>query len=196
MMASKEDQNFENEQETVQSQKQNIDQNKRETVDLEEDITEEVMEERLDEIKQQLTAVTEEKDKYLNKLKRLKADFVNYRNRAKREKQQIETKTKMEFINSILPVIDNFERALRSVDEDSEFLSGVKMIHKQLIDVLKKEGLEFIETEGEEFDPAYHEAVMQVEAEDVESGYIVEEIQRGYMMEDKVVRPAMVKVAI
>lgn len=196
MMASKEDQNFENEQETVQSQKQNIDQNKRETVDLEEDITEEVMEERLDEIKQQLTAVTEEKDEYLNKLKRLKADFVNYRNRAKREKQQIETKTKMEFINSILPVIDNFERALRSVDEDSEFLSGVKMIHKQLIDVLKKEGLEFIETEGEEFDPAYHEAVMQVEAEDVESGYIVEEIQRGYMMEDKVVRPAMVKVAI
>ena len=196
MMASKEDQNFENEQETVQSQKQNIDQNKRDTVDLEEDITEEVMEERLDEIKQQLTAVTEEKDEYLNKLKRLKADFVNYRNRAKREKQQIETKTKMEFINSILPVIDNFERALRSVDEDSEFLSGVKMIHKQLIDVLKKEGLEFIETEGEEFDPAYHEAVMQVEAEDVESGYIVEEIQRGYMMEDKVVRPAMVKVAI
>lgn len=196
MMASKEDQNFENEQETVQSQKQNIDQNKRETVDLEEDITEEVMEERLDEIKQQLTAVTEEKDEYLNKLKRLKADFVNYRNRAKREKQQIETKTKMEFINSILPVIDNFERALRSVDEDSEFLSGVKMIHKQLIDVLKKEGLEFIDTEGEEFDPAYHEAVMQVEAEDVESGYIVEEIQRGYMMEDKVVRPAMVKVAI
>ncbi len=196
MMASKEEQNFENEQETVQSQKQNIDQNKRETVDLEEDITEEVMEERLEEIKQQLTAVTEEKDEYLSKLKRLKADFVNYRNRAKREKQQIETKTKMEFINSILPVIDNFERALRSVDEDSEFLSGVKMIHKQLIDVLKKEGLEFIDTEGEEFDPAYHEAVMQVEAEDVESGYIVEEIQRGYMMEDKVVRPAMVKVAI
>jgi len=195
-MASKEEQNFENEQETVQSQKQNIDQNKRETVDLEEDITEEVMEERLEEIKQQLTAVTEEKDEYLSKLKRLKADFVNYRNRAKREKQQIETKTKMEFINSILPVIDNFERALRSVDEDSEFLSGVKMIHKQLIDVLKKEGLEFIDTEGEEFDPAYHEAVMQVEAEDVESGYIVEEIQRGYMMEDKVVRPAMVKVAI
>jgi molecular chaperone GrpE len=195
-MASKEEQNFENEQETVQNQKQNIDQNKRETVDLEEDITEEIMEERLEEIKKQLTAVTEEKDEYLSKLKRLKADFVNYRNRAKREKQQIETKTKMEFINSILPVIDNFERALRSVDEDSEFLSGVKMIHKQLIDVLKKEGLEFIDTEGEEFDPAYHEAVMQVEAEDVESGYIVEEIQRGYMMEDKVVRPAMVKVAI
>ncbi len=193
-MVANEDNNFENEQETVQEEKQNMD--KKETVDLEEDITEEVMEERLDEIKQQLTAVTEEKDEYLNKLKRLKADFVNYRNRAKKEKQQIEVKTKMEIISSLLPVIDNFERALKSVDEDSEFLSGVKMIHKQLIDVLKKEGLEVIDTEGEEFDPAYHEAVMQVEAEDVDSGFIVEEIQRGYMMEDKVVRPAMVKVAL
>ena len=195
-MVAKEDKNFDNEQETVQEENQNNEENKKETVDLEEDVTEEVMEERLDEIKQQLTAVTEEKDEYLNKLKRLKADFVNYRNRAKKEKQQIEVKTKMEIINSLLPVIDNFERALKSVDEDSEFLSGVKMIHKQLIDVLKKEGLEVIDTEGEEFDPAYHEAVMQVEAEDVDSGFIVEEIQRGYMMEDKVVRPAMVKVAL
>jgi len=193
-MVANEDNNFENEQGTVQEEKQNMD--KKETIDLEEDITEEVMEERLDEIKQQLTEVTEEKDEYLNKLKRLKADFVNYRNRAKKEKQQIEAKTKIEIISSLLPVIDNFERALKSVDEDSEFLSGVKMIHKQLIDVLKKEGLEVIDTEGEEFDPAYHEAVMQVEAEDVDSGFIVEEIQRGYMMEDKVVRPAMVKVAL
>jgi len=193
-MVANEDNNFENEKGTVQEEKQNMD--KKETIDLEEDITEEVMEERLDEIKQQLTEVTEEKDEYLNKLKRLKADFVNYRNRAKKEKQQIEAKTKIEIISSLLPVIDNFERALKSVDEDSEFLSGVKMIHKQLIDVLKKEGLEVIDTEGEEFDPAYHEAVMQVEAEDVDSGFIVEEIQRGYMMEDKVVRPAMVKVAL
>ncbi|HKL12505.1 MAG TPA: nucleotide exchange factor GrpE [Halanaerobiales bacterium] len=195
-MVAKEDKNFDEEQETVQEEKLNNEENKKETVDLEEDITEEVMEERLDEIKQQLTEVTEEKDEYLNKLKRLKADFVNYRNRAKKEKQQIEVKTKIEFINSLLPVIDNFERALKSVDEDSEFLSGVKMIHKQLIDVLKKEGLEIIDTEGEEFDPAYHEAVMQVESEEVESGHVVEEIQKGYMMEDKVVRPAMVKVAI
>ncbi|HMA60279.1 MAG TPA: nucleotide exchange factor GrpE [Halanaerobiales bacterium] len=193
-MVANEDNNFENEKGTVQEEKQNMD--KKETIDLEEDITEEVMEERLDEIKQQLTEVTEEKDEYLNKLKRLKADFVNYRNRAKKEKQQIEAKTKIEIISSLLPVIDNFERALQSVDEDSEFLSGVKMIHKQLIDVLKKEGLEVIDTEGKEFDPAYHEAVMQVEAEDVDSGFIVEEIQRGYMMEDKVVRPAMVKVAL
>jgi len=177
-MVAKEDKNFDEEQETVQEEKLNNEENKKETVDLEEDITEEVMEERLDEIKQQLTEVTEEKDEYLNKLKRLKADFVNYRNRAKKEKQQIEVKTKIEFINSLLPVIDNFERALKSVDEDSEFLSGVKMIHKQLIDVLKKEGLEIIDTEGEEFDPAYHEAVMQVESEEVESDMLLRRFKR------------------
>jgi|AntRauTorckE6833_2_1112554.scaffolds.fasta_scaffold00017_57 molecular chaperone GrpE len=179
-------------------EKEGLDENKSddvktdETVDLEENITEE----RLDQIKEELSTVTEEKDEYLNRLKRMKADFVNYRNRTKKEKNLIESSTKMEFINSILPVIDNFERALKSVDEDSEFLSGVQMIYKQLLDVLKKEGLEIIETEGQEFDPQYHEAIMQLESDDYESGYVVEEVQRGYIMEDKVVRPAMVKVAI
>lgn len=191
MMANK-DKSSENEKDNIQKEENK----KKETVDLEEDITEEIIEERLEEVKKQLTEVTEEKEEYLSKLKRLKADFVNYRNRAKKEKSQIETKTKTEIINSLLPVIDNFERALKSVGEDSEFLSGVKMIHKQLVEELKKEGLEIIETKGEEFDPAYHEAVMQIESEEYDSGYIVEEIQRGYIMNGKVVRPAMVKVAI
>lgn len=191
-MVSEENKNqeFENEEGLNGNSKTN------ETVSLEEDITEELLEERLDQIKEELGAVTEEKDEYLNKLKRMKADFVNYRSRTKKEKSRIESRTKMEFINSILPVIDNFERALKSVDEDSEFLSGVQMIYKQLLDVLQKEGLEIIETEGQEFDPQYHEAIMQIESDEYESGYVVEEVQRGYLMEDKVVRPAMVKVAI
>lgn len=196
-MVAKEDENFEKEQEKVEKEKLNNDEEKqKETVDLEEDITEELMEERIENIKKELTTVTEEKDEYLNKFKRMKADFVNYRNRVNKEKEQLELKTKTEIISSLLPVIDNFERALKSVDEESEFLSGVGKIHKQLINALKKEGLEVIETEGEEFDPAYHEAVMQVESEQDESGYIVEEIQKGYLMDGKVVRPAMVKVAI
>ncbi|MFO7815789.1 MAG: nucleotide exchange factor GrpE [Halanaerobiales bacterium] len=196
-MVAKEDENFEKEQEKVEKEKLNNDEEKqKETVDLEEDIIEELMEERIENIKKELTTVTEEKDEYLNKFKRMKADFVNYRNRVNKEKEQLELKTKTEIISSLLPVIDNFERALKSVDEESEFLSGVGKIHKQLINALKKEGLEVIETEGEEFDPAYHEAVMQVESEQDESGYIVEEIQKGYLMDGKVVRPAMVKVAI
>jgi len=195
-MVAKEDNNIENEQETVQEENLNNEENQTETVDLEEDVTEEVMEERIEEMKKELTKVTEEKDEYLNKLKRMKADFVNYRNRVNKEKDQLEIKTKTEIINSLLPIIDNFERALKSVEEESEFLSGVSLIHKQLLDALKKEGLEIIETEGEEFDPAYHEAVMQVESKEHDSGYIVEEIQKGYLMDGKVVRPAMVKVAV
>ena len=195
-MVSKENENQEFTHEKDQNENNVESKQTNETVDLEEDITEEVLEERLDQIKKELTTVTEEKDKYLNKLKRMKADFVNYRNRSKKEKGRIESRTKMDFINSVLPVIDNFERALKSVDEDSEFLSGVQMIYKQLLDVLKKEGLEIIDTEGQEFDPQYHEAIMQLETDEYESGYIVEEVQRGYILEDKVVRPAMVKVAI
>jgi len=195
-MVAKEDNNIENEQETVQEVNLNNEENQTETVDLEEDVTEEVMEERIEEMEKELTKVTEEKDEYLNKLKRMKADFVNYRNRVNKEKDQLEIKTKTEIINSLLPIIDNFERALKSVEEESECLSGVSLIHKQLLDALKKEGLEIIETEGEEFDPAYHEAVMQVESKEHDSGYIVEEIQKGYIMDGKVVRPAMVKVAV
>src|SRR6056297_3509857 len=144
-MVSKENENQEFTHEKDQNENNFESKQINETVDLEEDITEEVLEERLDQIKEELTTVTEEKDKYLNKLKRMKADFVNYRNRSKKEKSKIESRTKMDFINSILPVIDNFERALKSVEEDSEFLSGVQMIYKQLLDVLKKEGLEIID---------------------------------------------------
>lgn len=195
-MVSKENENQELKNEQNEQKIDGENEQINETVNLEEDITEEVLEERLDQIKDELKSITEEKDEYLNKLKRMKADFVNYRNRTKKEKNRIESRTKMDFINSILPVIDNFERALKSVDEDSEFLSGVQMIYKQLLDVLKKEGLEIIDTEGQEFDPQYHEAIMQLDTDEYESGYIVEEVQKGYILEDIVVRPAMVKVAI
>ncbi|MCF8009442.1 MAG: nucleotide exchange factor GrpE [Halanaerobiales bacterium] len=185
-----------NKKKNTRSEESNTEEKKTDTVKLEEDVTEEILEERIEEIKDKLQDVIEQKDEYLNKLKRMKADFINYRNRVSKDKQQLEFRTKMEIINSLLPIIDNFERALKSVDQESEFLSGVNLIYKQMIDVLKKEGLEIIKTKGEEFNPAYHEAVMQVESKEYESGYIVEEIQRGYIMDDKVIRPAMVKIAI
>jgi len=195
MMAEK-DKNFESEDNNVKEEKSDIKKDKRSTVELEEDIAEEVLIERLKEVKDELAVATEEKDQYLNQMKRLKADFVNYRNRVKKDKNKIEIRTKIDIISSLIPVIDNFERALKTVDQETEFLSGVKMIKKQLINVLKKEGLEIIKTDGQEFDPAYHEAVMQVESDEHESGYIVEEIQKGYLVDEEVVRPAMVKVAI
>jgi len=195
MMAEK-DKNFESEDNNVKEEKSDIKKDKRSTVELEEDIAEEVLIERLKEVKDELAVATEEKDQYLNQMKRLKADFVNYRNRVKKDKNKIEIRTKIDIISSLIPVIDNFERALKTVDQETEFLSGVKMIKKQLINVLKKEGLEIIKTDDKEFDPAYHEAVMQVESDEHESGYIVEEIQKGYLVDEEVVRPAMVKVAI
>ncbi len=195
MMAEK-DKNFENEGNNVKEEKSDIKNDKRSTVELEEDIAEEVLIERFKEVKDELEVANEEKDQYLNQIKRLKADFVNYRNRVKKDKNKIEIRTKIDIISSLIPVIDNFERALKTVDQETEFLSGVKMIKKQLINVLKKEGLEIIKTDGQEFDPVYHEAVMQVESDEHESGYIVEEIQKGYLIDGEVVRPAMVKVAI
>src|SRR6056297_165946 len=195
MMAEK-DKNFESEDNNVKEEKSDIKKDKRSTVELEEDIAEEVLIERLKEVKDELAVATEEKDQYLNQMKRFKADFVNYRNRVKKDKNKIEIRTKIDIISSLIPVIDNFERALKTVDQETEFLSGVKMIKKQLINVLKKEGLEIIKTDGQEFDPTYHEAVMQVESDEHESGYIVEEIQKGYLVDEEVVRPAMVKVAI
>ena len=120
---------------------------------------------------------------------------MNYRKRTKREKTSISLEARIELINELLPVIDNFERALISEEEESEFKTGVEMIYKQLMNNLKQQGLQRIPTEEEEFDPKYHEAIMQVEDDDKESGMIVEEMQKGFMLEDKVIRPAMVKVA-
>ncbi|MGM0436983.1 MAG: nucleotide exchange factor GrpE [Bacillota bacterium] len=151
--------------------------------------------EYINSLEEEVASLEEEKDKYYNKLQRLQADFVNYRNRTKREKESIALESKIELVNEILPVIDNFERALSSEGEENDLRTGVEMIYKQLINNLKSQGLEKICTVGEEFDHKYHEAIMQVEDCEEDSGIIVEEMQKGYLIEDKVIRPAMVKVA-
>jgi len=151
--------------------------------------------EYINSLEEEVSYLEEEKDNYYNKLQRLQADFVNYRNRTKREKESIALEAKIEIVNEILPVIDNFERALSAEGEENDLRTGVEMIYKQLLSNLKSQGLEKISTVGEEFDHKYHEAIMQVEECEEESGTIVEEMQRGYVIEGKVIRPAMVKVA-
>ena len=150
---------------------------------------------RLNKLEEDVASLEEENQKYQNKLQRLQADFVNYRKRVKKEKAGLSLEAKIELINELLPVIDNFERALASEDESSNLREGVEMIYKQLMNTLKQEGLEVIPTVDEEFDHTYHEAIMQVEDTDKDSGIIIEELQKGYMLEGKVIRPAMVKVA-
>ncbi len=151
--------------------------------------------EYIDTLEKEIASLKDEKDKFYQKCQRLQADFVNYRKRTKREKASISLEARIELVNEILPVIDNFERALSSEGDENDFKTGVEMIYKQLLNNLKSQGLEKIPTEGEEFDHKYHEAIMQVDDCEEESGIIVEEMQKGYMIEDKVIRPAMVKVA-
>jgi len=137
-------------------------------------------------------------EELMNRLKQLQADFDNYRRRTKKEKEEMVDHATTELIKKLLPVLDNFERAMRVDSDDAtsnSFLEGIEMIFKQLKEVLLKEGLKPIEVVGEQFDPSKHEAVMRVKSEEHEENVIIEEVRKGYTIKDKVIRPAMVKVA-
>lgn len=137
----------------------------------------------------------EEKEELFSRLQRLQADFDNYRKRARVERFEAADNATAELLKALLPVIDNFERAVNSAEEEGGFVSGVKMIYKQLNETLEKEGLEPIQAEGETFDPHIHEAVMQVDSPDHQENIVVEELQKGYKFKGKLLRPSMVKVA-
>ena len=125
---------------------------------------------------------------------RLMADFQNYRKRAEKEKRDLYSYANEKIMNDLLTVMDNFERALEH-DAGDGFKEGIEMIFKQLSDVLEKDGLAEIPALGEEFDPNVHNAVMTEETEDYESGKVSGVMQKGYTLNGKVIRPAMVKVA-
>ena len=122
------------------------------------------------------------------------ADFQNYRKRAEKEKRDLYSYANEKIMNDLLTVMDNFERALEH-DAGDGFKEGIEMIFKQLSDVLEKDGLAEIPALGEEFDPNVHNAVMTEETEDYESGKVSGVMQKGYTLNGKVIRPAMVKVA-
>jgi len=157
-------------------------------------------EELIEEVRQKTEKINEldaEIDDLLSRLQRLQADFVNYRKRSRREKAEMALKGKINLTSEIVPVIDNFERALSSADKSTDFYSGVEMIYKQLLKTLSDQGIEEIAAEGEEFNPEFHEAIMKVDAEsEEEEGFVVEVMQKGFILEGRVIRPAMVKVAV
>jgi len=169
--------------------------NNNDEINLENLIINELLEERVIILEDQLAELKKSNKKYNKKLLRLQSDFSNYRNRVKKEKKEQDINNRIELISKILPVLDNFERALISYDESPDFKKGVEMIYKQFINILQKEDVEIIEAVDKPFDHSLHEAVMQVETEDVESGIVTEELQKGYILDDKLIRPAMVKVA-
>jgi molecular chaperone GrpE len=142
----------------------------------------------------ELEAEIEERD---NRYLRLQADFDNSRRRAKMDMEAAQKYRAQGLATDLLQALDNFERAIQ-VEADNEqtksLLQGMDMVYKGLVEALKKEGIEPIETVGKEFDPHLHQAVMQVQDESVDSNIVVEEFQKGYMLKDRVIRPAMVKV--
>lgn len=129
------------------------------------------------------------KKELTNLLKRIQADFENYKKRVEREKQEFVKYASAGFMYKLLSVIDSFEQAMKNCSDD-----GIKMLYSQLMDVLSKEGLKRVECVGKSFDPFLHEAMMQ-EVSDKEAGIILEELQTGFMFNDTVIRHAKVKVA-
>ncbi|NDQ91006.1 nucleotide exchange factor GrpE [Staphylococcus aureus] len=135
----------------------------------------------------------ENEEKYL----RLYAEFENYKRRIQKENEINKTYQAQRVLTDILPAIDNIERALQIEGDDETFKSlqkGVQMVHESLINALKDNGLEVIKNEGEAFDPNIHQAVVQDDNPDFESGEITQELQKGYKLKDRVLRPSMVKV--
>lgn len=126
---------------------------------------------------------------------RLMADFQNYKKRVEKEKKDIYSYANEKIATELLTVLDNFERALEHEGEDKSFKEGMEMIFKQLFDVLEKAGLKEIPALGEEFDPNFHNAVMNEDTDQYESGKVSGVMQKGYTLNGKVIRPSMVKVA-
>ncbi|MEX2415508.1 MAG: nucleotide exchange factor GrpE [Paenibacillaceae bacterium] len=137
-------------------------------------------------------------DENYQRFLRVQADFDNFRRRSRQEKEEFAKYASSKLIEQLLPVLDNFERALatgRETTDTESLLKGVDMIFRLLSQVLEQEGLKPIEAVGQPFDPEFHQAIMQVESAEHVEGTIVEEIQKGYNLKDKILRPAMVKVS-
>lgn len=166
---------------------------------LEEEVIEETSEAK--EEPQEEESATEEKavdpeEEALNeRYLRLMADFQNFKRRTEKEKSDIYAFANEKLIGELLNVIDNFERALAAGDAEDNFYKGMEMILKQLLGVIEKAGASEIKALGEDFDPNFHNAIMMEDSTEYESGKVTGVLQKGYVLNNKVIRPAMVKVA-
>ena len=143
-----------------------------------------------------VVALIAERDEYLDHLRRVTADFDNYRKRAARDQQSLATRAAERLVGTLLPVLDDLERALEAAEEHEEakLEEGVRLVHRELAQALRNEGLEEVPTDGT-FDPHVHEALMARPDEEREPGAILDVFQKGYRLGDRVLRPARVVVA-
>ncbi|WP_298830295.1 nucleotide exchange factor GrpE [Planococcus sp. 4-30] len=159
-------------------------------IDLTADQEQEETVDETEELRKQLEA---EQNKYL----RLLADYDNFKRRTQIDKEMANKFRSQSLLSDILPVLDNFERALSlqtTSEESASLLKGVEMVQKSLIEAVNREGLEEIKAVGEPFDPNFHQAVMQEKDDSAEAGTVLQELQKGYVLKGRVLRPAMVKV--
>ncbi len=156
------------------------------------------------DVAEELRVVTAERDQAVaekaelrDQLLRRQADFENFRRRAERDRSEFVQYAGMEMVGELLPILDDFERALQVECVDKDYVTGIALIYQRLVDALKKAGLEPIETEGQQFDPHLHQAVESADAGDgVEDQAILAVFRRGYNFKGRLLRPAMVKVAV
>ncbi len=145
---------------------------------------------------EELERLRQERDGLLDRVARLQAEFDNFRKRNLREQQEFRDYALAEAIKSLLPVLDSFDRALAAPERNSEeFHAGIELINRQFHDALAKLGVQPIETQGQPFDPNLHQAVQLVETDEAEDHHVFDELQRGYMLKNRLLRPAMVRVA-
>lgn len=150
-----------------------------------------------------LAATTAERDRLAvekaelqDLLQRRQAEFENFRRRTERERSEFVQYAGAEMIRELLPVVDDFDRALKSDPAGKDYAKGVELIHNRMLETLKKAGLEPIDTQGKTFDPHVHQAVEKVHTADAEDHAILGEFQKGYFFKGKLLRPSMVKVAV
>jgi len=162
-----------------------------EVVEQQEELTiEEQYEAKLAELQAKLD---DEENRHL----RLRADFDNMRRRNQLDREAAEKYRAQSLLSDLLPVLDNFERALQveaTSEETASIVKGIEMVYRSLIEAIEKEGLQVIKAEGEPFDPNIHQAVMQEQDSDKEAGVVLRELQKGYILKDRVLRPTMVSV--
>ncbi len=161
----------------------------------EEEMEVEELQEEIELLRKELDQYKKLEDGYLDRIKRLQADYDNHRKRTLKENIEHIKRANKNLVEKLLPVIDDFERALEvGENKDDDFYNGILMIYKSLMEVLKKEGVRVIDPKGEEFDPSICEAVSTEAVEGVEEGTILEVLRKGYMLKDFLIRPAVVKV--
>ena len=166
-----------------------------ETLETKEQVESKEAEAYIKKLNEDLEAQKKLADEYCDGLKRNMAEFDNYKKRMNKEKETLYSSTLSSVISEMLPIIDNFEKAKDAECSDETYKTGISMIYTQLIEMLKKQGVEKIPDLGETFDPDIHEAVMSIEDETKGEKEIVEVFRTGYRMKDKVVRHSLVKVA-